>query len=128
MTCCVYILFGEVLLCIELHPYVIINTAHPKKTSTHHDGNITGNQQISSHNDKINTPVVPQYTMTKLQNIKTLLQDQRNKDYIRKLCLSIHWNLEKRLCNQFHPISPVFMSYENEINVVLTLLECSFYV
>ena len=33
-------------------PYVIINTACQKKTSTHHDGNITGSQQISSHNDK----------------------------------------------------------------------------
>ena len=33
-------------------PYVIFNTASQTKTSTLHDGNITGNQQISSHNDK----------------------------------------------------------------------------
>ena len=33
-------------------PNVIINTARQKKTSARHDGNITGNQQISSHNDK----------------------------------------------------------------------------
>ena len=90
-------------------PYVIINTAR-QKTSTHLDGNITGNQQISSHNDKISPHndkphhimtkshhiikphhiiILPQYTMTKVQNIKTVLQDQRNKEYIRKLWLSI---------------------------------------
>ena len=31
-------------------PYVIINTARQK--TSHHDGNITGNQQISPHNDE----------------------------------------------------------------------------
>ena len=80
-------------------PYVIINTARQKMTSTHHDGNITGNQQISAHNDKTTSHndktsphskiILPQYTMTKLQNIKTILQEQRNKDCIRKLWLSI---------------------------------------
>ena len=73
-------------------PYVIINTARQKMTSTHHDGNITGNQQISPHNDKTSPHskiILPQYTMTKLQNVKTILQDQRNKDCLRKLWLSI---------------------------------------
>ena len=73
--------------------YVIIHTARQKMidlNSTHHDGNITGNQQISSHNDKT-TPHsnIATVHMTKLQNIKTVLQDQRNKDYIKKLWLSI---------------------------------------
>ena len=35
--------------------------------------------------------ILSQYTMTKLQNIKTILQDQRNKDYVRKLWLSIEF-------------------------------------
>ena len=85
-------------------PYVIINTAPQKKTSTHHDGNITGNQQISSHNDKTtphsdkttphNDKTSPHNNIAtvhydKLQNIKTILEDQRSKNYIRKLWLSI---------------------------------------
>ena len=64
-------------------PSMFINTARQKKTSTHQDGNITGNQQISSHYN------IATVHYDKLQNINTILEDQRNKDYIRKLWLSI---------------------------------------
>ena len=90
--------------------YVIINTAHQKKTSTHHDGN----KQVTSKSRHIMTK--PHHIMTKpchimtkpdhiikphhtkLQNIKTILHHQRNKDYIKKVWLSIRMLCSSLFC------------------------------
>ena len=73
--------------------YVIINTARQKKTSTHHDGNSARKQQTSSYNDKTSSPndkTTPHSNFSTVHYDKTPKpQDQKNKDYIRKLWLSI---------------------------------------
>ena len=47
---------------------MIINIERQKKTSTHHDGNTTRDQQASSHNDK-----------TSLHNVATVHYDKTPK-------------------------------------------------
>ena len=50
---CLHFMWRASFMTSSFAPYVIINTARQNKTSTHHDGNIAGNQKIlASHNDK----------------------------------------------------------------------------
>ena len=54
--------------------YVIINKERQKKTSTHHDGNTTRNQQTSSHNDKTslhNDKTTPHHNVATVHYDKT---------------------------------------------------------
>ena len=48
--------------------------------------------------------MLPQYTMTKLQNIKVKLQDENNKDNIRKLSFSLpfHRRGKKKTNTEYH--------------------------
>ena len=62
--------------------YVIINTARQKKTSKQPDGNTTGNQETSSHNDKItphNYVATVHYDKTPKRQDKKLQDQKKHK-------------------------------------------------